>query len=175
MPEDLSFPIGKFNNPPSLNETEWQGAIDTMASQPARFRAALRGLTDEQLDSPYRPGGWTVRQLAHHVPDSHAHMYIRMKFALTEADPTIKPYDQDAWSKLADVRDVPITTSLLMFEAVQERAIAVLRSLSVADRARKYVHPDNGPTRIDQMAALYAWHGDHHIAHVVDLRMREGW
>ncbi|MEP6763766.1 MAG: YfiT family bacillithiol transferase [Gemmatimonadaceae bacterium] len=175
MSEDLSFPIGKFKSPPSLTDAEWQAAINTMASQPARFRSALKGLSEAQLDSPYRPGGWTVRQRAHHVPDSHMNMYMRFKVALTEDNPTIKPYDQDAWSTLADVRAVPISTSLLLFDALHERAISVLRSVSVADRARKYVHPENGPTRIDQMVALYAWHGDHHIAHVLNLRKREGW
>ena len=175
MSEDLSFPIGKFKNPPSLSESEWQAALDTLASQPSRFRSALRGLSEEQLDAPYRPGGWTVRQLAHHVPDSHLNMYIRMKVGLTEDNPTIKPYDQDAWSTMADVRDVPVATSLLLFEAVQERSVAILRTVDLRGRERQYMHPENGPTRIDQMVALYAWHGDHHIQHVLNLRMREGW
>lgn len=175
MSDHLSFPIGKFKRPPSLNEAEWQAAIDSLASHPVRFRAALTGLDDQQLDTPYRPGGWTVRQLAHHVPDSHLHMYIRLKLALTEDSPTVKTYDQDAWARLPDVRTVPITTSLLILDAVHERVNAVLRTVSVAERQRIFMHPDNGSTRVDQLAALYAWHGDHHVAHVQNLRVRMGW
>jgi hypothetical protein len=175
MSENLSFPIGEFKRPSSLTEAEWQTAIDTLASQPTRLRSALTGLDDTQLDTPYRPGGWTVRQLAHHVPDSHMHMYIRLKLALTEDHPIVKPYDQDAWAQLPDVRDVPIATSLLIFESVHERAIAVMRTVNLAGRERVFMHPENGPTRVDQLAALYAWHGDHHIAHVQNLRLRMGW
>ncbi|MDQ6611112.1 MAG: putative metal-dependent hydrolase [Gemmatimonadota bacterium] len=175
MSADLSFPIGKFTRAPSLSESEWQAAVATMATQPARLRSALAGLNDEQLDTPYRPGGWTVRQLAHHVPDSHMNMYTRLKLALTEDNPTIKPYDQDAWSKLSDVHEVPVATSLALFDAVHERALSVLRHVTPAERERTFIHPQNGPTRVDQLAALYAWHGDHHIAHVQHLRARMGW
>ena len=175
MTEALSYPIGKFQNPASLTSDEFDKAVATMSTQPTRLRAAVSGLTDAQLDTPYRPGGWTVRQLAHHVADSHTNMYVRLKLALTEDAPTIKPYDQDAWVLLADIKEVPVETSMLLFDAVHQRALAVLRSTSAADRARQYMHPENGPTRIDQMTALYAWHGDHHIAHVVNLRSRMGW
>lgn len=175
MSHDLSFPIGKFRRAPSLSDTEWQAAVNTLATQPMRLRTALTGLDNEQLDTPYRPGGWSIRQLAHHVPDSHLNMYVRLKLALTEENPTVKPYDQDAWSKLADVREVPIATSLALFDAVHERAISVLRHVTPQERERVYMHPESGPTRVDQLAAMYAWHGDHHIAHVQNLRQRMGW
>ena len=175
MSEDLSFPIGKFRRPASLTDFEFGEAVETLAKQPAALRASVRDLTDAQLDTPYREGGWTVRELAHHVPDSHLNMYVRLKLALTEDSPTIKPYDQDAWSKLADTQIVPVATSLQLMEAVQERAVAVLRATTPADRERTLMHPENGLMRIDQLAALYAWHGDHHIAHIQNLRTRMGW
>lgn len=175
MTDNLSYPIGKFQNPDSLSDAEFDKALTTLSTQPTRLRAAVSGLSDAQLDTPYRPGGWTVRQLAHHVADSHANMYIRLKVALTEDVPTIKPYDQDAWALLADVKEVPVETSMILFDAVHQRALAVLRNTSAKDRERQYLHPENGPTRVDQMTALYAWHGDHHIAHVTELRARMGW
>lgn len=175
MSEDLSYPIGKFQRPASLNAAEFDAAVARLAAQPAQLRAALEGLNDAQLDTPYRPGGWTVRQLAHHVPDSHMNMYIRLKLALTEDTPTIKPYDQDAWVLLSDTKEIPVETSLTIFDAVHQRAISIMRSTSDADRARIFMHPENGPTRVDQLAALYAWHGDHHIAHITGLRKRMGW
>jgi uncharacterized damage-inducible protein DinB len=175
MTTDLSYPIGRFQRPASLSESEFQEALARLSTQVARFRAAVAGLNDDQLDTPYRPGGWTVRQLAHHVADSHVNMYIRLKLALTEDNPTIKPYDQDAWVLLTDVREIPIETSMQMFDAAQQRALSVLRHTSEADRARVFMHPENGPTRVDQMTALYAWHGDHHVAHVTSLRARMGW
>ncbi|MEO7359055.1 MAG: YfiT family bacillithiol transferase [Gemmatimonadaceae bacterium] len=175
MPIDLSFPTGKFQRSASLTSAEFDAAVATLATQPARLRAAVRDLTDAQLDTPYRPGGWTVRQLAHHVADSHVNMYIRLKLALTEDNPTIKPYDQDAWGLLPDIKEIPVETSLVLIDAVHQRALSVLRNTSADDRARVFTHPDNGPTRVDQMTALYAWHGDHHVAHVTGLRERMGW
>lgn len=175
MTDDLRFPIGKFERAASLNANEFNTAIDTLTSQADRLRAAVDGLSDAQLDTPYRPDGWTVRQLTHHVADSHVNMYLRLKFAMTEDNPTIKPYDQDLWVTLADVREVPVATSLELFDAVQQRALSVLRNTTEAERQRTFFHPENGPTRIDQLAALYAWHGDHHIAHIDNLRKRMGW
>ncbi|MBC8087976.1 MAG: putative metal-dependent hydrolase [Phycisphaerae bacterium] len=175
MTEDLSFPIGKFKRPAALNAAEFGTAVDALTSQPDRLRMAVDGLSDAQLDTPYRSGGWTVRQLTHHVADSHMNMYMRLKLALTEDNPTIKPYDQDEWVKLSDTREVPVATSLELFDAVQQRTLSVLRNTSMSDRERTFVHPENGPTRIDQLAALYAWHGDHHIAHIRNLRTRMGW
>src|ERR1700712_2089309 len=125
MSENFSFPIGKFRRPASLTNFEFTEAVETLAKQPALLRAAIEDLSDEQLDTPYREGGWTVRELAHHVPDSHLNMYTRLKLALTEDTPTIKPYDQDAWSKMADTREVPVMVSMQLFDAVQQRAVAV--------------------------------------------------
>ena len=175
MTEDLSFPTGKFQRPSSLSPSEWDSAVRKLATQPTRLRAAVLGMNEQQLDTPYRPGGWTVRQLVHHVADSHLNMYIRLKLGLTEDNPTITPYDQDAWSKLADVNEVPIATSLQLLDSVHERALSVLRHVAEKDRERQFMHPENGPTRIDQLVALYSWHGDHHIAHVSNLKMRMGW
>lgn len=175
MSDDLRFPVGRYQRPASLSAEEFDGAVAALTMQAERLRSVVEGLNDEQLDTPYRPDGWTVRQLVHHVADSHLNMYIRLKLALTEDNPTIKPYDQDAWALLSDVRDVPVATSLALFDAVQQRALAVLRKTSAADRARTMIHPDNGPTRVDQLAALYAWHGAHHIAHIQGLRTRLGW
>ena len=175
MSDDLSYPIGKFQTSAALDAEAFSNALSRLETQAERLGLAVDGLDDAQLDTPYRPGGWTVRQLAHHVADSHMNMYMRLKLAMTEDNPTIKPYDQDAWVVLADTRETPIAVSVGILDAVQRRALSVLRNTSPADRARTYHHPDNGPTRIDQMTALYAWHGDHHIAHVVNLRARMGW
>lgn len=175
MSDDLSYPIGKFQRPASLSADEFSGELRRLETQAERLRKALEGLNDAQLDTPYRPGGWTVRQLAHHVADSHMNMYIRLKLALTEDNPTIKPYDQDAWVLLSDIKEIPIATSVGILDAVQQRALSVLRNTSEADRARTFMHPENGPTRVDQMTALYAWHGDHHVAHINNVRARMGW
>lgn len=175
MSDDLSFPIGKFQRLASLSDAEFGRAVATLAEQPAMLRSAVAGMSAEQLDTPYRPGGWTVRQLVHHVADSHLNMYTRLKLALTEDNPTIKPYDQDAWSTLSDVQEIPVSTSLDLLDAIHQRALSVLRHVSNADRERVMFHPENGPTRVDQLAALYAWHGNHHIAHVQNLRTRMGW
>jgi uncharacterized damage-inducible protein DinB len=173
--QDLRYPVGRFHRPPSLTDAEFDAAVASFDAAPARLRRAATGLDATQLDTPYRPDGWTVRQLVHHVADSHLNMFVRLKLALTEDTPTIKPYDQDAWAMLADVRNVPIGTSLQLLDAVHERTGAVLRSLTPADRERMMMHPENGPTRIDQLLALYAWHGVHHTAHIEQLRERMGW
>lgn len=175
MSEDLSYPIGKFKRPEAIDTEAFKSLLERLAKQPAGLRSAVAGLNDAQLDTPYRPGGWTVRQLVHHVADSHMNMYVRLKLAMTEHNPTIKPYDQDAWVLLTDTRETPIDVSLGILEGVHVRALSVLRSTSDTDRARTFLHPENGPTRIDGMTALYAWHGDHHIAHINNLRTRMGW
>jgi hypothetical protein len=135
----------------------------------------VAGLSPEQLDTPYRDGGWTVRQVVHHVPDSHMNAFIRTKLALTEVDPTIKPYDEKAWSVLADVRNTPIETSLVLLETLHERWNHLLRALSEADFSRTLVHPEHGPRTLDWLVALYAWHGAHHVAHITSLRERMDW
>jgi uncharacterized damage-inducible protein DinB len=173
--DPLSFPIGPWTRPATLTEAEQAKAIEALAAQPAALRAAVQGLSEEQLDTPYRPGGWTVRQVVHHVADSHLNMYIRVKLALTEDNPTIKPYDQDAWVQLADVRSVPVDVSVAMFEALQQRIVAVLRAASVEERRRSLMHPENGRMTIEQLMSLYAWHGEHHVAHIERLKERSGW
>ena len=172
---DLRFPTGKFQRPPSLDDAARARAIDIVADTPARLRDAVRGLSDAQLDTPYRPGGWSVRQVAHHLPDSHLNAFIRFKLALTEDVPTIKPYDEALWAELADVKAVPVATSVTLLDAVHERWIAILRAMTPADFARELVHPETGRQRLDQVLALYAWHGPHHVAQITTLRERQGW
>ena len=160
--------------PDSLSPAARAVAIGEIRAVPARFRAALTGLDEKQLDTAYRPGGWTVRQVAHHLPDSHLNAYIRCKLAMTETEPTIKPYDEAAWARLPDSR-LPVDVSLRLLDAVHERWVVLLESLSDTEWERKFVHPAAGPTRLDQLVALYAWHGPHHVAHVTTLRKRMGW
>ena len=149
--------------------------IGQIAETPARLRAAVNGLSDDQLDTPYRPDGWTVRQVVHHVPDSHLNSYIRFKLALTEDQPTVKPYAEDRWAELPDGRTGPVEVSLRLLECLHSRWVALLRSMSEPDWARTFRHPDLGLLRLDRNAALYAWHGRHHVAHVSALRERMGW
>jgi hypothetical protein len=172
---DLSYPIGKFSFPESTNPEERRRWIAEIVEAPARLRAAVEGLTPAQLDSPYRPGGWTVRQVVHHVPDSHLNSYIRVKLALTEDEPTIKPYDEALWAELADTPATPVEVSLTLLEALHGRWVPLLRSLSDADFSRQFRHPELGLVRLDSNLALYAWHGKHHVAHITSLRERMGW
>ena len=139
------------------------------------MRAAVAGLTPEQLDTPYRPGGWTVRQVVHHVPDSHINSYVRFKLALTEEEPTIKPYDEARWAKLADTATTPVEVSLTLLDSLHSRWVPLLQSLTEADFARQFRHPELGMVRLDRNLALYAWHGKHHVAHITSLRERMGW
>jgi len=171
---DLRYPIGAYVRPVSLNAAQRADAVTQIREAPARLRAALGGLDESQLDTPYRPDGWTVRQVAHHVADSHLNAYIRLKLALTEDAPTIKPYDESAWARLPDVK-LPVDVSLRLLDAVHERWLVLLESLTEADWTRTFMHPESGATRLDQLAALYAWHGRHHLAHVTSLRERMGW
>ncbi|HEY4219277.1 MAG TPA: putative metal-dependent hydrolase [Gemmatimonadaceae bacterium] len=173
--EDLRFPIGRFQRPALLTPEQRRDAIDSIAGTPARLRAAVAGLTPAQFDTPYRPDGWTVRQVVHHVPDSHANAFIRFKLALTEDVPTIKPYDEAAWAKLEDARTTPIETSLTLLDALHDRWNRILNAMSDADFARLLRHPENGPMTLDQMLALYEWHGRHHVGHITSLRERNGW
>jgi len=172
---DLRYPIGPFEWKDSLTEEERQRAIDGIAEAPARLRAAVKGLSPQQLDTPYRPGGWTVRQVVHHVPDSHLNAYIRFKLALTEDQPTIKPYDQERWAGLEDTRNTPVEVSLGLLETLHQRWVALLKSLRPQDFARTFRHPELGIVTLDKHLSLYAWHGRHHIAHITSLRERMGW
>ena len=173
--EDLRFPIGRFQRPASLSPEQRRDAIDSIAATPARLRAAVAGLDAAQLDTPYRPDGWTIRQVIHHVPDSHSNALIRFKLALTEDVPTIKPYDEAAWAKLEDARTTPIETSLSLVDGLHDRWVRILNAMSPADFARGLRHPENGPMTLDQMLALYEWHGRHHVGHVNSVRQRNGW
>lgn len=171
---DLRYPIGRPERAASLAPDRRAAAIQAIADAPARLRAAVDGLTDAQLDTPYRPGGWTVRQLVHHVADSHMNAYTRFKLAVTESNPTIKPYDEAAWASLTD-SSLPIAPSLAIVDAVHQRLDVLLRSLPDDAFARTLVHPENGPMTVDSLLAVYSWHGAHHTAHVTALRDREGW
>ena len=173
--DDLRYPVGKFQFPESVSAQELSAFIDQIEETPARLRAAISGLGDGQLDTPYRPGGWTVRQLAHHVPDSHINSYVRFRLALTEDDPVIKPYEESRWAELTDARWMPVEPSLALLDSLHARWVPLLRSLSAADWKRSFRHPELGPVRLEQNAALYAWHGRHHVAHVTALRERMGW
>ena len=173
---DLRYPVGKFNRPAAaLTAEERRSLIDQIAATPARMREAVAGLDESQLDTPYRDGGWTVRQVVHHVPDSHMNAYTRVKLALTEEQPTIKPYDEAAWAKLNDVRDTPIETSLLLLETLHQRWDTILRAMTDADFERTLLHPDMGVMTLDALIAMYAWHGRHHVGHITSLRSRSGW
>ncbi len=172
---DLRFPIGKLQRKSSFTSAERRDAIDAIAAAPAALRGALAGLTDSQLDTAYRPGGWTVRQLAHHLPDSHLNAYLRFRLALTEDFPTIKPYDEAAWAELADARTAPVAVSLQLLDALHERLVALLRATPDDDFARTLNHPENGLMTLDALLSVYAWHGRHHVAHVTALRERMRW
>jgi hypothetical protein len=173
--DDLRYPVGKLERPASLTDAQRRAAIDEIAATPQKFRAAVQGLTESQFDTPYRPDGWTVRQVVHHVADSHMNAFIRFKLALTEDNPTIKPYNEAEWAKLEDARSTPIETSLALVDGVHDRMVRVLRAMTPADFARPLLHPDNGQMNVDQLLATYEWHGRHHTAHITGLRSRNGW
>lgn len=173
---DLRYPVGKFARPALLSPAERKAAVKAIKQAPAAMRAAVKGLTDAQLDTPYRPGGWTVRQVVHHVPDSHMNAYTRFKLALTEDMPTIKPYDEAKWAELDDSKSKLIEHSLTLLEALHARWVFLLERLKPADFARKLNHPEwDAPMSLDVLLALYAWHGKHHVAHITALRERSGW
>jgi len=172
---DLRYPVGKFKFPETISADDRSKFIEQIAQTPARLRAAVAGLSDEQLETPYRPDGWTVRQVVHHVPDSHLNSYCRFKLALTEDQPAIKGYAEDRWAELTDARGGPVEVSLRLLECLHSRWVALLRSLSEAEWKRAFHHSELGLVRLDQNAALYAWHGRHHVAHITGLRERRGW
>ena len=173
---DLRYPIGKFTYDGTMTDARRSACVARIAAAPAALRAAVAGLTDAQLDTPYRPDGWTVRQVVPHVPDSHLNAYVRMRLALTEDTPTIKPYEEARWAELPDARTLPVEVSLALLEALHVRWTALLRGFSAADGARQLRHPEHGRLMtIDELLAMYAWHGEHHVAHVTSLRARSGW
>jgi len=172
---DLRYPIGKFTYNGPLTEEQKQKFLDDIEHTPANLRVAVKGLSEKQLDTPYRPDGWTVRQVAHHVPDSHLNAYVRTKLALTEEEPTIKSYAEDRWAQLADTQATPVEVSLALLESLHDRWMRLLRSLPPEDWKRTFRHPELGLMSLEKNLALYAWHGRHHVAHVTSLRKREGW
>jgi len=176
MTSDPRYPVGPFTfegPATSAQRSEW---IDQIEAAPARLRAAVAGLDEDQLETPYREGGWTVRQVAHHVPDSHMNASSRFRLALTEDCPTIVPYDEAKWARLADARTAPVDVSLRLLEALHERWVPLLRAMTPEDFARGLVHPEHpsGMT-LEKLLALYAWHGRHHVGHIEQLRDRLGW
>jgi hypothetical protein len=173
-PDDLRYPIGKFAAPAASSPAMRAEQIETLRLLPARLREAVQGLNGAQLDTPYREGGWTVRQVVHHFADSHANSYIRFKLALTEDWPTIKPYDEAAWARLSD-SGLPIDGSLVFLDALHARWVALLESLSEEDFARGFTHPERGRVDLKKALAMYAWHSRHHTAHITGLRARKGW
>ena len=172
---DLRFPIGKYEMPAQITPELRAGAILEIASTPEKVRAAVTGLNDAQLDTPYRDGGWTLRQVVHHLPDSHMNAYIRWRLALTENEPTIKPYEESEWAKLEDAEHAPVEVSLRLLEPLHERWARLLHSVKREQFARTFRHPDHGVRTLDWMLFLYAWHGKHHTAHITALRKSKGW
>lgn len=176
MDQDLRYPIGQFEAPKEITADYLKNCIARINAAPEKLAQAISGLTDEQLDSPYRPGGWTVRQLVHHIPDSHLNCYIRFHWALTEARPTIKAYDEQRWAELPYLADVPVETSLSLLASLHARWIVLLENLTEDDMDRSFIHPEDGKAYTLRLAIpLYAWHGDHHIAHIEALRRQMGW
>jgi len=172
---DLRYPIGRFQPVTSLTPAERVTCIEQIAAAPEGLRRAVQGLDDRQLDTPYRPGGWTVRQVVHHVPDSHLNAYTRFKLACTEESPAIKTYDEARWAELAEARTAPIDVSLDLLTLLHRRWVLFLRTLGPADFARTVRHPEWGAPTVDFLLAQYAWHGRHHTAHITSLRDRMGW
>ena len=172
---DPRYPIGKFTYDGTLTEQQKQQYLNDVELTPANLRAALFGLSEQQLDTPYRNGGWSVRQVTHHVADSHMNAYIRHKLAVTEHEPTIKPYEQKLWAELSDAAGMPIEVSLSLLDALHARWTVFLHSLEPAQYGRLFRHPELGVVPLDRNIALYAWHGRHHTAHITALRERMEW
>ncbi|RUS47983.1 YfiT family bacillithiol transferase [Cohnella sp. AR92] len=173
--ESLKYPIGKFQQEGAISTEQRERWIGDIERLPAELRAAVAGLTEEQLDTPYREGGWTLRQVVHHVADSHSNSFTRFKLALTEENPTIKPYEEGDWAKLADSK-LPVEVSLVWLEAMHTRWVTLLRSMTGAEYARTFFHPGSGETvPLDRATGMYSWHGRHHTAHIASLRERMGW
>jgi hypothetical protein len=172
---DLRYPVGPCVYPDTVSPEARTQHINDLAALPERLRAAVHGLDDRQLDTPYRPGGWTVRQVVHHYADSHMNAYVRFRLALTESQPTIKPYDEKTWAELPDSRTAPIESSLRLLEGLHQRWVMLFTALSDSDFSRTLHHPEIGVLRVDTYLASYGWHCRHHVAHITSLRQRSGW
>ena len=175
MTIDPRYPIGKFSFDGTLTPDQKKQYLQDIEETPTRLRAAVRGLSDQQVNTPYRDGGWTVRQLTHHVPDSHMNAYIRFKLALTEDEPTIRPYMEDRWAELPESKQAPVELSLALLDSLHQRWTMVLKNISETDWKRNLRHPEMGLLSLEKTLALYAWHGRHHTAHVTALREKMGW
>lgn len=174
--EDLRYPIGPFQAPAGpLRAEEREAFIAEIADLPRRVREAVGGLSEAQLDTPYRPGGWTVRQVVHHVPESHMNSYVRVKLALTEEQPTVRPYLEDRWAERPEDKTAPVEGSLALLDALHARYVLVWRSVGPDEWSRAFRHPESGLNTLDRTLALYAWHGRHHLSQVTSLRARQGW
>ncbi len=175
MQEELRYPIGKFQYNADEAKQNRAALIEKIAEVPAKLRNAVNGLSEEQLQTPYRPAGWTVKQTVHHVADSHMNSFVRFKLALTETIPPVKPYEESLWAELPDGKDVPVEFSLMLIEGLHKRWETLLRSLKDDDFGRQLTHPEHGLIDLNYLVALYAWHGEHHIAHITNLRQRMNW
>jgi uncharacterized damage-inducible protein DinB len=175
MATDLRYPIGNFQWEDGLSEARRREMIDQIAETPAKVRAAVEGFSEQQFSTPYREGGWTVRQVVHHLADSHLNAYVRFKLAITEDEPTIKTYEQQLWAETSDARTAPAEISLTLLDALHQRWALLLRSMRAADFSRKFIHPEHGKMTLERLLGLYAWHGRHHTAHITGLRERMGW
>lgn len=172
--DKLRYPIGPFTCKEHITADERDACIRAIEELPATLRSLVQGLSSQQIDTPYRPGGWTVRQLVHHVADSHMNAYMRFKLAVTEDNPTIKPYDQDLWARLADV-EASVDVSLDLIQALHARWVLFLRSLDEGQITRPFNHPEEGPMKVSDLLQLYSWHSRHHAAHISSLIERQGW
>lgn len=172
---DLAYPMGRFRMPEAVSDAEREAFVGLIEGTPQALREALQGLDEAQLDTPYRPGGWTIRQVVHHLPDSHMNAYIRFKLALTEEQPTILPYDEALWAQTPEARSGPIDLSVDLLASLHARWIAAIRPLPASAFDRSFRHPDLGVMSLNQQLALYAWHGPHHVAHITALIERSGW
>lgn len=174
--EQLRYPIGKAQIPEVVETSHIQTWIAEIEALPTQMLEATQGLSEEQLDTPYRPGGWTLRQVIHHVPDSHINSYVRFKWTLTEDNPTIKAYNETAWARLPEAQDGPINLSLHLLKALHQRWVLMLKNLSADDLKRTFVHPESGDTiPLDELIGHYAWHGRHHLHHILSLKKRRNW
>lgn len=175
MDTDPRYPIGRFQITADVTEAQRRAWIDDIAAAPGAVRRIVAGLSDEQLDTPYRAGGWTARQVVHHLADSHMNSYVRFRLAMTETEPTIKPYFEDRWAELDDARTAPVEVSLALLDALHSRWLLLLRALKPEDWRRTFRHPERGVVSLEATAGLYAWHGKHHVAQIAALRDRMGW
>jgi hypothetical protein len=172
---DLKYPLGRYTAPATISPEQRGLWIEEMAKLPANLSKAVAGLSNNQLDTPYRPGGWTVRQVVHHLPDSHMQSYTRFRLALTENSPVIKPYEEGAWAELSDAKTAAVAPSLALIDGLHTRFVLLLNSMTNADFAKTFRHPELGERRLDWTLGLYAWHCLHHVAHITNLRSRQGW